>query len=81
MSSIKLRVEVLGGTRIKTAIAEAIQIARKLNVWVCFKFNGVDVMVDGDAEIEAVADTYDQDVSDYGCRLMMEPQRQESDYE
>lgn len=41
MSSLSVTVEVDGGTPIQVAAVEAVELATRLGVWVCFKFNDV----------------------------------------
>jgi hypothetical protein len=51
---MEIEVKLLGGTHIKEAIMEAKELAIKLNLaYVCFNFNGTDVSVGQNVDIDA----------------------------
>jgi len=43
MSDLRIKAEVLAGTRLEEAIAEAIRLAQRISVPIEIRFNGVDL--------------------------------------
>lgn len=61
MSNISLNVEVLAGTSIESIVKEAKQLAKKLNIsYVCFDFNGVNVSIGPNADVEEAVEKFEE---------------------
>jgi hypothetical protein len=59
MSNLYITVEVLGGTSIEKAIAEAKDLAQRMNLaFVVFNFNGVRMSVSQNADVERMSVKY-----------------------
>ena len=64
MSSLSINVEVLAGTSIEKAIAEAKDLAQRMDLaFVEFSFNGVSMSVSQNADVEEMSFKYGQAMS------------------
>ena len=59
MSNFTLKLEVLAGTDIRTAMLEAKQLAQEVGLaYVCFKFNSKSISIGQDANIDEAYQEY-----------------------
>jgi hypothetical protein len=59
---LSIRVEFTAGTNIKSAIVQSMATARRLDCFIVFGFNGVDVTVGQDEDIDAKIREFERDL-------------------
>lgn len=63
MSAISIKVDVFAGTSIREACQDACVLARRINVMVCFDFNGVYCMARPDGHPRVLEDNWQSELA------------------
>lgn len=58
MTNAIIKIEFLAGSDITESFVEAIKLAKKLDIWVSFKFNGIDCNVYKNNNVQECVDSY-----------------------